>query len=78
MNMLVSGISVIDGEKKAYILFEDENRSAEGIIPDCKIVKNNGFDDDEIGQLEIYLKCNLGELKKQAASVNPIKAMMED
>ena len=34
MNMLVSGISVIDGEKKAYILFEDENRSAEGIIPD--------------------------------------------
>ena len=37
-----------------------------------------GFDDDEIGQLELYLKGNLGELKKQAASVNPIKAMMED
>ncbi len=78
MKMLVSGISVRDGEKVAYILFDEGERSAEGIIPECKIIKNKGFDDDEVKQLEIYMKGNLIDLKKQAASINPIKAMIEE
>lgn len=78
MNMLVSGISVRDGEKVAYVLFDDGERKAEGVIPDCKIVSNHGFSDDEAAQLEQYMIGNLMMLKKQAASINPIKAMMDD
>lgn len=81
MNMIVSGISEKNGEKIAYILFE-ENRlgkklSAEGNIPACKIMKNEGFTEDEVSQLEKYMQDNLAMLKKQAASVNPIKALIQ-
>lgn len=78
MNMLVSGISEKDGKKVAYIMFEDDIRSAEGIIPECSITSNNGFTDDEVAQLEDYMKENLAMLKRQAAGINPIKAMMKE
>ena len=78
MNMLVSGISEKDGKKVAYIMFEDDTRSAEGLIPECSITSNNGFTDDEVAQLEDYMKENLAMLKRQAAGINPIKAMMKE
>lgn len=76
--MLVSGISEKDGEKVAYILFEEGDCKAEGLIPECVINSSVGFSNEEVSQLEMYMKGNLGMLKKQAASVNPIKAMMKD
>lgn len=78
MTMLVSGILEKDGKKIAYISFEEEGRSAEAVIPDCKVTINRGFSDDECVQLEAYLKDNLAMLKRQAAGVNPIRAMMND
>lgn len=77
MNMLISGISMKDGEKIAYIMFEEGNSKAEGNIPSCKITSNKGFSEDEINQLENYMRENLAMLKKQAASINPITAMMK-
>lgn len=78
LNMMVSGISVKDGEKVAYVMFEEGVCKAEGIIPDCKITSHTGFTDEEIRQLEQYMIGNLMMLKKQAASINPIKAMMDE
>lgn len=78
MNMMVSGIAMKDGEKRAYVLFEDGASKAEGIIPDCKITSSRGFTDEEISQLEQFMIGNLMMLKKQAAAINPIKAMMKD
>lgn len=78
LTMTVSAVCTHNGEKLAYVTFSDSKRSAEGVIPDCKITKSNGFTDEEVGQLELYLKMNLGELKKQAAGVNPIRAMMKE
>lgn len=49
---------------------------AEGIIPDCKISKQNGFTEEEVCQLELYMKMNLGMLKKTAAAVDPLRAIM--
>lgn len=78
MNMLISGISEKKGKRIAYVLFEDENRSAEAVIPACKVVSNQNFTQEEVLQLEQYMRDNLAMLKSQAASVNPITAMMKD
>lgn len=78
MTMSVSPVCTKNGEKLAYVTFTDAKRSAEGVIPECKIIKHEGFTEDEVGQLELYLRMNLGELKKKAASVNPVRAMMRD
>lgn len=78
MKMLVSGVSDKNGEKIAYVSFDDGDRMAEAVIPECKIIKHHGFDDEELSQLVEYMKDNLAMLKRQAAGVNPIKAMMKD
>lgn len=77
MNMIVSGVFNKNGKKTAYVRFEEDKRYAEGTIPDCKITAYNGFTDDEVEQLEAYMQGNLEMLKRQAANVNPITAMMK-
>ena len=76
LSMSVSPICEKNGQKAAYVSFSDGNRSAEGKIPDCKITKNNGFDEGEVAQLELYMKGNLMMLKKMASSVNVFDAFM--
>lgn len=78
MNMLISGVSEKDGKKVAYVSFEDGKRIAEGIIPDCNIIRNDGFADEEVEMLKEYLKDNLETIKREAAGINPIKAMMKE
>lgn len=77
MQMNVSGISTKDGKKVAYVLFEDENCMAEAIVPDCRVTDSRGFDMDQILQLEEYMREHLDEIKKAAASVNPVSAFMK-
>ena len=78
LQMQVSPICVKENKKMAYVTFNDGNKSAEGEIPKCVIISNNGFSKDEIYQLEDYMEKNLEMLKSMAASVNPLKAMMKD
>lgn len=78
LQMMVSPICMKDGEKTAYVTFSDGSRHAEGEIPKCVVIKSEGFDNDEIYQLENYMEENLDMLKSMAASINPIKAMMKD
>lgn len=78
LTMTVSPVCTKNGEKLAYVSFTDAKRSAEGVIPDCKIIKHEGFTEEEVGQLELYLKMNLGDLKKQAAATNVLRAMMKE
>ena len=76
LTLQVSGISVKDGKKQACVCFVDGPRYAEGYIPDCIITKSSGFTDEEKAQLEDYLKANLSELKKTAAKINPLNAIL--
>ncbi len=76
LNMTVSPVCEKNGQKTAYVSFSDGARMAEGEIPDCRITKNNGFDEDEAAQLELYMKGNLMMLKKMASSVNVLDAFM--
>lgn len=79
MNMILSGVTEKDGRKAAYVRFEDEDgRTAEAVIPECRILSNNGFSEEEAEHLEDYLRQNLTELKKKAAAINPITALMKD
>lgn len=78
MEMIISGVSTTkEGKQVAYVRFEDNSRAAEAVIPECKFIKNKGFTDDEISQMVDYLKKNLTELKKEAAKINPLKAIMD-
>ena len=76
MTMQVSGICRKDGKKYAFVTFTDGKRSAEGVIPDCKIRSQSGFEEEEISHLELFMKMNLDKLKRRAASIDPIRAMM--
>ena len=77
MTMQVSGICIKDGKRMAYVNFSGGGKAAEGIIPECRIVKNSGFEENEVGQLELFMKMNLTKLKKKAASIDPVRAMMK-
>ena len=78
LTMQVSGICRKDGQKFAFVTFSDGKRRAEGVIPDCKIRSQTGFEEDEICQLELFMKMNLDKLKRKAASIDPVRAMMKD
>lgn len=76
LSMSVSPICFREGKKYAYVSFTDGSRSAEGKIPDCKITKNKGFDEDEVKQLEAYMSRELPQLKKMAAGIDIMKNFM--
>jgi hypothetical protein len=46
-------------------------------VPDCVITRNRGFSDDEIRQLEEYMRRELPSIKKLASGINVVKALME-
>lgn len=77
MEMLISGVVGQGDDKHACVLFRDGERSAEGAVPACTITENHGFTDEEVAQLEAYMKENISDIKAEAAKVNPIKAMMK-
>ena len=67
-----------DNKKMVRVSFERDNGSekeiAEGIVPDAKIVKQNGFSQDEINSLEEYLKNNADDIIAKAKVIsNPLK-----
>ena len=77
LKMTISGIVPREGRKSVYVVFEDGERKAEGYVPDCIITQNEGFEDDEIKMLELYLKQNQDMIREHAKLINPIKALMK-
>ena len=72
----ISGVVERDGRKIAHVCFSRGADIAEGYIPDCVLTKVQGFTDEEASQLIDYLRANLTELKKTAATINPLNAFM--
>ncbi|MBR6642748.1 MAG: hypothetical protein IKL28_03705 [Lachnospiraceae bacterium] len=75
--MSVSPICSKDGKKFAYVSFTDGERSAEGKIPECKIVSATGFDRGEIRMLEEYMTRELPRLKSMAAGIRLVDAFLK-
>lgn len=67
-----------DNRKIVRIQFERDGLSgkelAEGILPDCVILRQNGYSDDEISTLEEYIRRNADEIMSKAKAIsNPLK-----
>ena len=67
-----------DNKKIVRVMFERKKGSmletAEGLIPQGKIVSQSGFTPDEVKQLEDYLKSNTDTIMAQAKVIsNPLK-----
>jgi len=77
LTMTVSPVCLVDGQKKAFVNFTDGKRNAEGEIPGCMINKSEGFTEEEKSQLEDYMRANLTMLKKMAANIDVLAAMMK-
>lgn len=75
MKMTVSPVCVKDGQQYAFVAFTDGKRQAEGKIPECRILSNTGFTEEEVEQLETYMKRELTKLKKMAAGIRLIDAL---
>ena len=78
MNMSISQIFQKDGKPTAFVLFSEGRKSAEGKIPDCTIISNDGFSEKEVKALELYLKMQQESILKTAKEVNIIKAFMQN
>ena len=77
IKMSVSPVLSKDGQRYAFVSFEDGERIAEGRIPECKLVSNKGFSEEEAARLEEYMKEELAQLKRMAASIRVIDAFMK-
>lgn len=77
LKMTVSGIVPKDGRQNIYVVFEDGNRRAEGCVPDCVITEQNGFEEEEVKMLELYMKQQQDVIRELAKEINPIKAMIK-
>ena len=77
MTMTYSGIVVSEGRKKISVTFEAGDAYAEGSIPDCKITKSVGFEQDELVMLEKYLQMNQVEIAKKAKEISGLRGFMQ-
>lgn len=74
-DILISGITGKQ-EKKIYVSFTEGENTAEGILPDCVVISNKGFDDEELEKIEKYMRENRDLLVNQAKTVNPMRAFL--
>ena len=77
MDMSVSPVCVKDGKQYAFVSFTEGNRTAEGRIPECRIIASSGFSKEEVVGLEDYMKRELTQLKKMAAGIRLLDAFMK-
>ena len=76
IKMSVSSMTRNKDKKAVYVFFQDGEKTAEFTLPGSKLVKNNGFLDDDIRQLKDYIDNEQDTIFAMAKQVNPIKAMM--
>ena len=69
LTLNVSAICEKEGKKLAYVTFTDGEKKAEGVIPECVIIVNEGFTKEEVEQLQAYMQRELPLLKKTAAGI---------
>lgn len=76
IKMSVSSMTRSEDKKGVYVLFTDGNKSAEFIVPEGKIVRKNGFSEDELKQLKEYVQNEQDYIFSLAKTVNPLKAFL--
>lgn len=67
-----SGILSKGGKPCVSVRFERNQDFAEGMLPECKIVRSEGFTKEEKDQFESYLAENAKELLRKAKDISGI------
>ncbi len=75
VNMLVTGMLHKGNKSFVRVSFLRGKDWAEGIVPEAKIEKSEGFTEEEISRLETYLLEQKGMILEQAKGVNPLRNM---
>lgn len=74
ITMTYSGVFTRNKEKVVHICFERKERGkqafAEAVLPTCTFLHNDGFADEEIEALKVYLQMNKDQLYESARQIN--------
>lgn len=73
MKMTHSGIFAKEGKRHVSVRFERGKDMAEASLPECKVVKNRGFSEEEVAGLEVYLELKNDEIFHKAKELNNIR-----
>ena len=78
IKMSVSTMTRTKDDKAVYVVFEDGEKTAEFSLPGAKLVKNDGFSDEELAQLKDYIENERDSIFGLAKKINPMKAFLGD
>lgn len=70
MNMTYTSVLTKDNKPLISLQFTRGKDTCEAIIPDCVVTKNNGFSDEEVHGLELYLRSNKKDIIENAKSIS--------
>ena len=73
MRLTHSGIVVKDGRRHVLVRFERGTDMAEASLPACKVTKNEGFSEEEVAGLELYLQMENDNIFAKAKAITGIK-----
>lgn len=73
ITMTYSSLLMKDGKKSICVRFERNHSTgmdyAEATLPNSAITKQQGFSEEEVAQLELYLRANRDEILKNAKQI---------
>ena len=78
LKMSVSTMTRTKDSKAVYVMFEDDRRSIEFALPEGKLVRNNGFSDEEIARLKDYVDNERDSIFDMAKKINPMRELLGD
>lgn len=74
ITMTHSGIFTRNGEKVVHVCFERKEHGvrsfAEAVIPSCTFLHNEGFAEEEVEALKVYLQMNKETIYNNARQIN--------
>ena len=74
MEMKVSSITHDkNGKPQVFVTFTDGKRIAEGRIPGCRILTQDGFSDEEVEALNLYMKKEKATILSIAKKIDPME-----
>ena len=62
-----------NGKPQVFVTFTDGRRTAEGRIPGCRILTQEGFSEEEVEALNQYMKKEKGTILTIAKRIDPMK-----
>lgn len=77
ITMTISGFTRTNENKAVYIMFTEQDKTAEIALPGCRVIANNGFTEEELKKLVKYVGEEQEAIYAEAKKVNPFTAMMK-